>query len=238
MKIDIPRRTVVIALIAIGGLGALLVALQSFSESVAAGHHLRPYDSGVVHKVRIADTFDFYVDHESKRIGADLVSGFVLVALATAAAMTLLLLSAAGAARRLLTFYGLSALGLAFLAVDELGAVHETLGHNMPFLVDLPGVERPDDVIYAAYVIPALAFVFFFRDTLRDSRTANRLFLAAFGLFVLAGVLDLAGLALDEPFEILVAVAIAAGFVTLMVTHLSRHLNLSRSEGAGAGAAP
>lgn len=233
MKIEIPRRLLIAAVIAIAGLGALLVVLQTYSESVDAGHHLRPYESGVVHKVRVADSFNVYVDHESKRIGADLVSGMVLTALATAAAMTLLLLSAAGGPRRLLTFYALSALGLGFLAVDELGAIHETVGHNLPFLVDLPGVERPDDVIYALYILPALAFIVFFRDTLMDSRIARRLFIAAFALFVFAGILDVAGLALDEPFEILVAIAIASGFVTLMITHLARALNLSPASRVG-----
>ena len=232
MNIQISRRAIIAIALVIGGLGALLVALQTFTEAVDAGHHLRPYDSGVVHKVEVGDFLTVYVDDESKRIGADLISGMVLVALATAAAITLLLLSAAGAAKRLRVFYALSALGLGFLAFDELGAIHETLGHNMPFLVDLPGVHRPDDVVYAVYVLPALAFLFFFRDILASSRLGRRLFVGAFALFVIAGLLDVAGLALDEPFEILVAVAIAAGFVSLMVTHLSEHLNLSASRDA------
>lgn len=212
------RIAILAAVLAVAGIGAL--ALLSTAEVVDEGYGLRPYDSGKVYEIELAGSFTIYADEES-RLASDLLTGSALIALAAAAGMAYLLLRAARGRRRLLLFYGLAAAGFAFLAVDELLAVHETVGHNLLFLSDVPGVDRPDDALYALYAVPALAFVVYFRDVLVDSTWAARLFGGAVAAFLCAGVADLAGLGIDELIEPLVALLIASGFLSLIATHLS-----------------
>ena len=92
------------------------------------------------------------------------------------ALMTALLLGAVGSRARLRRFFGFAAGGLAFLAADELFAIHETVGHNLRFLADLPGVERPDDVVFLSYGLAVLVFAWLFRDILLQNVAAVRLF--------------------------------------------------------------
>ncbi|HEX2071139.1 MAG TPA: hypothetical protein VHF90_05775 [Thermoleophilaceae bacterium] len=207
--------------------GLLFAIAPSLYEVVDEGRDLRPYEAGEVYKIRIADTVTVYAAEES-RPETDRISGAALVALATAAFMAYLLLGAAGAARRLRLFYGLAAAGLAFLALDESFGLHETIGHNLIFLADVPGVERPDDLIIVLYLIPALAFLAYFRDVFMDSRWAVRLFAAGVVTFVLAGLSDVGDLPTDEPLEMLSATCILGGFAVLIAAHLSRALGLPR----------
>jgi hypothetical protein len=218
------RLTTAAALLA--GLGALAVmALPSLIDVGEARHDLRSYDSGAISEVRIADTVTIYVDEESRSaFGTGLLAGVALVAMSTACAMTCLVLGAVGGRRRVRIFYGLAAGGLAFLGADELLGLHESIGHNLPFLADLPGVERPDDVVFAAYLVPTLVVGFLFRDVLRESRITVRAFAAGLVLFVLSALLDMAGSPFDNPVELLVAVLLAAGLVALMFEHLTTAL--------------
>lgn len=228
------RRNIAVVglLLAMVGGGALL-ALPGMTETVDSGHDLRPYQSGEVYETVVADRVTVFADAETREaIRTDLFSGIALVVLATAAAMTGLLLTAAGAVRRVRLFYGILAAGLAFLAFDELLALHETIGHNLVFLADLPGVERPDDLVFAAYLIPAAAFVVYFRDVLRDAPVTVPAFVVAVCLFAVSGVLDVIGAPLDEPMEILVAIAIVVGLVALMAKHLTTALRLPLGERA------
>lgn len=194
---------------------------------VDKGRDVRPYDSGVVYEIRLFDSVTVYAAEES-RPDPDAISGSAMVALATAALMTALLLGAAGAQTRLRNFYALAAAGFGFLAIDEFFALHETFGHNLLFLSDVPGVERPDDVLFALLAVPAAVFLYLFRDVVTSSRRSVNFFVAAIVLFVLAGISDLAGVGTDELFEVLSAGAIVAGFVSLIALHLSAALGLDR----------
>ena len=124
---------------------AVLVALAPSVYEVQAkgkGPPLVPYEgTGLIYKVKVLDTFTIYADEESRPI-PDKLSSAGLVAAATVALMTWLLLHAAGADARRRRFYGYATIGLAYLAADELLAFHETIGHNLQFLTDVPGVER------------------------------------------------------------------------------------------------
>jgi hypothetical protein len=207
------------AVLAMVGIG--LAALLSTVEVVDKGEDLRPYESGKVFQIEVADSFTFFADAES-RVRPDLATGAALIILATVALMAAALLRASGAERRLWHFYGLAGLGCAYLAIDELVAVHETVGHNLAFLADIPGVAHPDDVIFGLYIVPALVFAVWFRDVLTSSRVAARLFVAAGVGFLGAGLADLTptGL-LDETLELIVALCVGTGFMVLVATHLA-----------------
>ena len=206
---------VVVALI-----GVAMVLAPAAYEVVDKGRDLRPYESGPIYKIRVADSFTVYAAAES-RPEPDVISGSLLVAMATVALMAGLLLRAIDGPPRLRTFYEIAAGGFGLLAADEFFAFHGTIGHNLLFITDLPGIERPDDLIFALYVVPALIFAYVFRDILLGSSRAVRLFTAGIGVFGLAAISDVAGVSLDEPLEVLSGALIASGFVVLVTAHLS-----------------
>lgn len=222
------RRTRAVAIVGLLVIcaGAALALLPSLLDMVEKRTSLHPETGETIYKVVISDSLTVRVSSEATRIGPDLFTGMALVAVATAAAMTALLVHAAGGSRRLRSFYALVAAGLAFLALDELCGVHETAGHNMSFLRDLLGVRRPDDVLFGLYLVPAAIFVVCFRDVILGSPVAFKLFLLGFAAFALAGASDIAELPFEEPLEIVVAIAMVGGLVTLMARHLRMALRL------------
>lgn len=232
------KRLAIFALgLAIAALGMAMFLAPSIYEVVDKGRDLRPYKSGEIYEIRVADSVTVYAAAESQP-DTDLISGSALVALATAALMTFLLLGALGGARRLRQFYAVSAAGFLFLASDEFFAIHETVGHNLLFLSDVPGIERPDDLIIALYVVPAAVYLYYFRDVLTESRRALGFFAAAIGIFVLAGLSDIVGIRADEPLEVLSAACIAGGFVALIVAHLGATLGAGERKLAAPSVVP
>jgi hypothetical protein len=195
-------------------------------QSKGRGPPLVPYeDSGLVYKIRVLDVFDAYADDES-RPTPDKLSSIGLVAVASMSLMTLLLLNAAAAAPRVRRFYAFATAGLALVAADELFALHETLGHNLRFLADLPGVERPDDVVFLSYSIPLAVFAWAFRDVLFAERTAVGLFAVGTVLYGIAVVGDIAGVSIDEPAEVVASGCLAGGLVVITAATLRRELGL------------
>jgi hypothetical protein len=206
------------AVVAAAGVAVLLA--PSLYEVVEKGDDVRPYDSGVIYKIRVADSVTFYAAEESQP-DMDAISGSVLVALTVASLITLLVLRAAGKDLRLRRFYALASLGFALLAVDEFFAIHETIGHNLLPLTDLPGIERPDDAVFTLLLIPAIIFVYAYRDILFGTRRQLWLFAGAFAAFALAAGSDIVGVAADEPLEVVSGACILGGFASLIAGHLA-----------------
>lgn len=205
---------------AVGVAGLVMLMAPSLYEVADKGEDLRPYDSGVVYQIQLGDSVTFYAAEES-RPDMDAISGSVLVALATACLIAALILGYARRSSRLRRFYQLAGAAFALLALDEFFALHETVGHNLLPVTDLPGIERPDDVVFAALLIPALVFVYAYRDILLSSPRTRWLFGGAFAAFGLAAASDIAGASADEPLEILSGAFILGGFLSLIVAHLS-----------------
>jgi hypothetical protein len=220
---------VIAAVVVVVGLAALATQASSFYDVVdkGRGEPLVPYEgTGLIYKIRVLDLFDVYADEES-RPTPDKISSIGLIAAASMSLMTLLLLSAANARPRLVRFYALATAGLAFLAADELFAFHETVGHNLQFLTDLPGVERPDDVVFLLYGVPVAIFAWSFRDVLLSERTAVRLFALGAAFFVIAAAGDIAGVGVDEPAEVVAAISLVAGLAVITAAALKRELGLA-----------
>ena len=216
------RRPIILALVLVVLAGAtfLVTSPSSLYEVEEEGRNLLPYPTGDVYRVRVLDSFTIYADGES-RPAPSTIQGSLLVALATAAFMTFFFLRRAHARPQVVQFYLVASAGLAFVAFDELLAVHETVGHNIRPLADLPGVERPDDVLVLLYAIPLAYCAYRFRDVLAESRTALRLLGAGVAFFAVAVVTDLASAPLEEGFELLSVASILAGLVTLFLHHVS-----------------
>lgn len=211
---------------AIAGLGAgALVAALALGGSPfdVRGEVDVPYPAGEVKELRVLGAFDVYVDGEPK-LGASIFGAIALFMLATAGFVTFAALRFADAPRRLRRFWLLVAAGLAFAAADELLAIHESVGHNLPFLADLPGVKRPDDVLLLLYLPAALLFVWTFRDVIRAHRLTSACMIAALGCFALSAASDLVSLHIEEWFELTAGLFIAAGLIALMHRHLAQYL--------------
>ena len=183
------------------------------------------YPAGEVHEVRVLGAVDVRVDGEPK-LGASVFGAIALFMLATASFVTFAALRMAGARRALRAFWLIAALGLAVAAADELLAIHESVGHNLPQLADIPGVKRPDDFLMLLYLPAVAAFGWAFRDVLRERRLTYMCLLAAAGCFVLSIGADLVSLHIEEWFELLVGLFIAAGLIALMQQHLARNLRI------------
>lgn len=204
--------------------GALAMALVAGGDMIVdRGPVDVSYPAGEVKEMRVLGLLDVYVDGEPKP-GFSVLGAIALFVLATASFMTMAVLRVAGAARRLWWFWLIAGAGLAVAAADELFAIHESVGHNLPFLADLPGVKRPDDLVLALYLPAALAFGWLFRDVLGEHRAPLAFLGAAVGLFALSVAGDLLSLHVEELFELLAGLSIAAGLIALMKHHLAGEL--------------
>jgi hypothetical protein len=207
------------------GVGAIVAALLlQGSLFDVRGTVDVPYPAGEVKEVQVLG-LSLKVDGEPKP-GASVLGAIALLMLATACFMTFAALRLAGAQRRLVWFWLIASAGLSVAATDELLAVHESIGHNLPFLADLPGVKRPDDLLLLLYLPGALAFGWWFRDVLREYRMTLWCMTAAISCFALSAVSDLLSMRLEEWFELLAGLFIAAGLVALMAHHLKRNLQI------------
>jgi len=223
-----PSATDTKRLLLAGVLVVLTLALLTFVgpslyEVTDKGKDVVPYDSGVVYELRVLDEFTLYAPEEA-RPKADNLSGIGLVAAATVAFMTVLLLDSVRAAPRVRRLYIFVASGLAFLAADEIFALHESLGHNLQFLADVPGVNRPDDLIFSLYSIPLLIFTWRFRDVLLAHREPVRLFAVGILFFAVAAVGDLVGSYVDELAEVIAALCLVAGIVLMSLMTLRQEV--------------
>ena len=207
------------------GAGAIVAAVLLRGSLVHVGGPVDvPYPSGEVKELQVLG-LSLKVDGEP-RPGASVLGAIALFMLATACFMTFVALRFAAAQRQLVWFWLIASAGLAVAATDELFAMHESIGHNLPFLADLPGVKRPDDVLILLYLPGALAFAWWFRDVLRAHRTTLWCMTAAISCFALSAASDLLSLRLEEWFELMAGLFIAAGLVTLMAHHLKRNLQI------------
>jgi hypothetical protein len=188
---------------------------------VEKGQDLLPYTDAVIWRVRLFDLISIYIEREPYTT-KDLFTGCGLVAISALALLAACFLEfgVSDVAKRIRWFFALVWVGTAYLAVDELFAVHESIGHNLRFLRDLPLVDRPDDLIYALYAVPAIAFLILFRDVLLASRWATRLLVTAVVVQIASAGMDVVDLRGEEKLEGIVALLLFAGFLVLSLHHL------------------
>jgi len=203
---------------------AALAALAT-AEVVAKGK-LVPSGGEGVRRVRVWDSIEFYISSETARPSVDVVTTMALTVLASAIGFACLVLVVGGIRTRLTLCFALLSAGAAYLAADELLAIHESVGHNLQLMRDLPGVERPDDVVFAAYALPAGALAWCFRDVLTSVRSASLLFAAGAAVALLTALLDLLSVPtlVEEGSEVLAALLFAGGFIWLAAVRVAKAL--------------
>jgi hypothetical protein len=195
-------------------LGVLLAALATV-EVLARGE-LLPYTPMTVERVQVLGGVELWVARESLA-RLDALNGLIL-GLGSAVA----LLTAARTARRVRACFLLLGAGLGFLALDEMLAIHETVGYNLDFLANVPGTNSPEDVVFALYALPAIAFFVAFRDVIRASRWGTRLVVLGVALFGVAAALDVTDALVDEQWvEPPASAVLVAGFALVAARHLA-----------------
>lgn len=188
-----------------------LIALRANLTFVREGDI---FGFGTVDEFELFGRFTVYRDPEVLT-QMDLLNGYLLMAIASTSFFVALLLSASDRVERRFVFFVVTALGAAFLAADEVLGLHETLGANLRFLAQLPGIKHPDDAVFAAYALPVAVFVYCFRTVLASSRRALGVLALGGGVFVLGAVMDVTSLAFEEYVETLASFVLLIGFVSL-----------------------
>ncbi len=203
------------AVIAIAG---LLIAAVATAEVLARGE-LLPYSPMTVERVEVLGGIELWVARESL-VRLDILNGAILALGGLVAFLT-----AARIGRRVprtFRFFVLLGLGLTYLALDEMLALHETIGYNLEFLADVPGTNSPEDVVFALYAVPAVAFFYVYRDLIAVSVWGARLVVLGVALFGAAAVLDVLDAIVDEQWvEPPGSAALAAGFALVAARHLA-----------------
>jgi len=212
-----PTRGQLALIVALAGLGALtlLFVVAADRASVVREGQLLAWGGSNVREVSLAGV-DVYLSSEF-RFRIDDLTSWMLVALGSVAALGASLVGFA--ARRTWWMLALSAAAGVWLGLDEGLALHETIGHNLGFLADLPGVRAPDDVIVAAYAVLAIAFAVGYRDLLRTSRAALGFFAAGLAVAALAAVFDLGDVISarnEDVVETLAVFVLLVGYVALV----------------------
>lgn len=229
MRLASPKVSLLLAggVVAIAVLAAVVLLPSELYEVTDKGRGpgIVPYDSGLVYKLRVLDGVTLYAPEEA-RPHPDKMTSMTLAAATTMMLMAFVLLTAARSEAGLRAFFAWAAAGLAVLTVDETFALHELLGHNLHFLAGAPGVERPDDLIFALYPIAAGIFAWRFRRVLLAERAAVGPF--AFGgfVFLIAVAGDLAGSPVDEVAEPIAGLCLIVGLVLVTAGILRRELDL------------
>ena len=202
---------------ALAVLGLLIAALAS-AEVLARGE-LLPYTPMTVERVEVLGGIELWVARESL-VRLDILNGLIL------GVGSLVAFSprrgSGRASPRTFRFFFLLGLGLGYLALDEMLAVHETVGYNLDFLADVPGTNSPEDVVFALYAVPAVAFFVAYRDLMAVSRWGFRLVILGVALFGAAAVLDVLDAVIDEQWvEPPGSAALVAGFALVAARHLA-----------------
>lgn len=183
------------------GLMLVAVLVARGGEVIAHGRLLPFFETYEVDRVRVLGA-EVYVDSST---GLD----DVLTALVLAAAAAILL---GGWARLRVppadTFFT-AALGAVFLALDDVLSAHETIGHNLGFLADLPLIDHPDDLLVGAYGVAIAGFAYRHRDVIgRIPRPPAVVAVAAGAAAVLHDLSPLHLRRLEEGLEVVAAAAL------------------------------
>jgi len=189
---------------------------------------LLPYDEDEKVKVRVAGLASVYISAwELERTDAVVALGLMCVAGAAIAVACVFARVGGAQQARLAWFYGLLGAAAGWLSLDETLSLHEAIGQTLERWLGMPPlVERPDDAVFALYLLPALGLLWAFRAEALASRRARWLLAAALACFALTVAVDLDGSAtdLEELLEVVVALLLVAAFVFLTDHHISARL--------------
>lgn len=203
---------------------ALLLVVLAFaayeSADVLESGHILPYTKARAERVEVLGGPKLTVQVEPPSRVDSLTTACFFGLAAVALLMSLMLRGIEGRQRER-WFWAAIVVGSVYLGLDELLGVHESIGANMRFLADIPGVHTPEDVVISLYAIPGLIFLYLFWDLLRASRLGLRLLIAGFALYVFSAALDVLDTLMDEQLvELASIVVLFSGFLVIAMREL------------------
>jgi len=210
------KQVLFLSLVSIAIISMAILAFWALNNyQVVNKGQILPYTEGFIYEILIAGKYTIYVEPEI-RPRSDVFNAAILLGVAYIS-MTFSAIvfqrNNKPTSQRFWFFVTMSA-GMFYLAADELFGIHESIGHNLQFLMTLPGLSHPDDLIVAAYGVFALIYLFYFRSTLLQMRRSLKYFGLAFLFFLVAAIADLATIGYEEIYEIISGVFILAGIVS------------------------
>jgi hypothetical protein len=179
---------------------------------------------GEVWRIRIAGLVTIHVPEFHVGVSDVLVS-MLLVATGTAAGVTWAVLRDLGGSRTgpLLPFHAVVAIGGIGLAIDETFGVHETIGYAIELAFGAPPFfHKPDDAVFAAYVVIALAVAWRFRRIALEPGVARRVVVAGLAFVILLTIADVLNFPGEESFEVLLAAYSLGAYLLLARNHVTR----------------
>lgn len=206
---------IVLAAVAVGVLAYHLVSDYEVLEK----GRLLPYTEGQIYKVRFGGWLTLYLEPEL-RPSLDLLNAYLLTGVAFVALSFMVILAAGGDAHSpRFRFFLLAFVGTSYLVADETLGLHETIGHNLRFLAELPFIDRPDDAVVILLAVPAVLFLAVFRGVLLASRRATILFAAGLASFLASACADALSLPGEEAVEVVATTFLVGGMIALGVHH-------------------
>jgi hypothetical protein len=197
-------------------LAILATAAALNAEVIARGALLDYLGDYEVVRARVFGV-EFYVDISGGRW--DTLTAMALSAGAGGAWLAAWLLRGRqSAAKRVPIALAVSGAITTWAALDEALAIHETIGHNLGFLVGFPVIHAPDDLIVGLYGIFGAAAAWRIGRILRPSRGPAAFVLAAAVLLGAAVLLDVAfeaSVGLEEYLEVLAGGLLALGLLAV-----------------------
>ena len=209
------------AAFALGLLLVVAVAVARLADVVDHGVLLPFFEEYEVAQVSLLGV-ELYVDTSS-----GLSDAISVCALALIAVLLLAGARAIGDDAALRRTFVTAGLGSAYLAADDLLAIHETVGHNLGALAALPVIDHPDDLIVGLYGLAVLAFGWRHRALLTGP--ARRLALVAAisgGGAVLHDLTALHLRMLEEILEVVAAGALVAAVAVVVRTQVAARRGL------------
>ena len=229
----IGKFAVVLAVVLVALLLVVGVTLPWNYEVLQKGK-LLDYTDGRIYQLRLYDSFNIFIEPEIKA-NKDFFTGMILAAIAFVSMTFATCLHKFGVRGYAISsnIFIITTVGFLFLAADELLGLHESAGHNLQFLNAIPGIQRPDDFIIMSYGVIALLVLVYFRNMLWEQRRAGRWFVVAIVLFGMSALADVIGFPYEEYIELLGAVFILVGIMSLGLMSLGAQISQGKAAAGG-----
>lgn len=210
-----PSRRAVVGGLALAAFGVLILGvLAAPGLDVISRGHFVGYTEHDVERVRAFGSWTFLAAPNTNG-DTDVVNGIVLGFLGGVAALAALLAWLGRLDSHLRWFFTLTALGATLASVAEVFELDETLGYNVQWVDNIPGLtaENLDLIILGP---AAIVFVWFFRDVLRRSVDAMWFWAVGISIFFVTLVLDtFFDTPLEDKLEVVASLFLLAGFALL-----------------------
>ena len=189
-------------------------AIAIGAAAVLVGPQAVDREAGGVYRIRVGDQLDLYA-HPDVRPTPSLAAAMVLIVVTGMCVTASRVASVPGERGRVHRFFVLSAAGAAFLGLDAIVGIHESIGLTIDhWIAAAPRPERLGHVVLSGYAVAACAYFWTYRDLLRRSPAALWLLGIAGGTSLVVALIDAVA---DDPSRLVTYPLQAASAAALLV---------------------